>query len=126
MNNPEENKIDESIELNKIDKKSKTPPTESSSIKYDEWLKLGESIGDVITSKWNSQKKPGKVYVKNRRFHHGEVGTAMGIADAFKDSNPGITGLKSGIGKSLVKDDIADKDKWFTFRKKEEDKDEEK
>jgi len=50
----------------------------------------------------------------------------MGIADAFKDSNPGITGLISGIGKSLVKDDIADKDKWFTFRKKEEDKDEEK
>lgn len=126
MDNPEESKIDISIELNKIDKKSKTPSTESSSIKYDKWLKLGESIGDIITSKWNSQKKPGKVYVKNRRFHHGEVGTAMGIADAFKDSNPGITGLISGIGKSLVKDDVADKDKWFTFRKKEEDKDEEK
>ena len=60
------------------------------------------------------------MYIKNRRVHHGEVGTSMGIADTFKDFSPEITGIISGIGKGLVKDDIADKDKWFTFKKKEE------
>ncbi len=93
----------------------------SSSANYDKYVKLGESIGETITSKWNSQKKPGKVYIKNRRVHHGEVGTSMGIADYFKDSSPLISGILSGIGKGLVKDDIADKDKWFSFKKKEDD-----
>lgn len=93
----------------------------TSSSNYEKSVNLGELIGDAITSKWNSQKKPGKVYIKNRRVHHGEVGTSMGIADAFKDSSPVITGIISGIGKGLVKDDIADKDKWFSFKKKEDD-----
>ena len=44
----------------------------------------------------------------------------MGIADAFKESDPIISGILSGIGKGLVKDDIADKHKWFTFKKKED------
>ena len=48
----------------------------------------------------------------------------MGIADAFKDSNPVITGIISGIGRRLIEDDIADKDKWFTFKKKEQEEDE--
>ncbi len=91
-----------------------------SSPTYEKSVKLGEFIGNALTSNWNSQKKPGKVYVKNRRIHHGEVGTSMGIADAFKDLSPAITGIISGIGKGLVKDDIADKHKWFTFKKKEE------
>ena len=115
MNNKKNLKNDKSVDDNKIDKLSS-----SSSSRYEISLKLGESIGDAITSKWNSQKKPGKVYVKNRRVHHGEVGTSMGVADVFKDSNPDITGIISGIGRSLIKDDIADKDKWFTFKKKED------
>ena len=97
----------------------KTSSTSSSN--YEKSVKIGESIGDLITSKWNSQKKPGKVYIKNRRVHHGEIGTSMGIVDAFKDSDPIISGILSGIGKGLVKDDIADKDKWFSFKKKEDD-----
>jgi len=109
---------DKSLE-DKDDVKSLSTPLSN----YEKSVKLGESIGDAITSKWNSQKKPGKVYIKNRRVHHGEVGTTMGIADAFKDYSPIISGILSGIGKGLVKDDIADKDKWFTFKKK---KDEEK
>jgi len=44
----------------------------------------------------------------------------MGISEAFKNSDPTITGIISGIGKGLIKDDIADKEKWFTFKKKEE------
>ena len=97
---------------------AKTSATSPSN--YEKSVKIGEFIGDLITSKWNSQKKPGKVYIKNRRIHHGEVGTSMGIADAFKESEPIISGILSGIEKGLVKDDIADKHKWFTFKKKED------
>lgn len=100
--------------------KNNVKTSSTSSSNYEKSVKIGESIGDLITSKWNSQKKPGKVYIKNRRIHHGEVGTSMGIADAFKDSDPIISGILSGIGKGLVKDDIADKHKWFTFKKKED------
>lgn len=117
MNKQKDFNKDKSVE-NKDDVKSSSS---SSSSNYDKYVKLGESIGDVITSKWNSQEKPGKVYIKNRRVHHGEVGTSMGIADAFKDSSPLISGILSGIGKGLVKDGIADKDKWFSFKKKEDD-----
>jgi hypothetical protein len=98
----------------------KSPSTSPSD--YEKYVTLGESIGDVITSKWNSQKTPGKVYIKNRRVHHAEVGTSMGIADTFKEFSSEITGIISSIGKSLVKDDIADKDKWFTFKKKKKTK----
>ena len=97
---------------------AKTSATSPSN--YEKSVKIGEFIGDLITSKWNSQKKPGKVYIKNRRVHHGEVGTSMGIAEAFKESDPIISGILSGIGKGLIKDDIADKHKWFTFKKKED------
>lgn len=117
MNKQKDFNKDKSLE-NKGDVKSLSS---SSSANYDKYVKLGESIGETITSKWNSQKKPGKVYIKNRRVHHGEVGTSMGIADSFKDSSPLISGILSGIGKGLVKDDIADKDKWFSFKKKEDD-----
>jgi hypothetical protein len=106
--------------------KNKDESTSPSDLTYEKSVKIGESIGDVITSKWNSQKEPGKVYVKNRRVHHGEVGTTMGISEAFKDSDPTITGIISGIGKGLIKDDIADKEKWFTFKKKEEEESGEK
>lgn len=121
MNKQKDLNKDKSLEDTNEIKSSST-----SSSDYERYVRLGESIGDVITSKWNSQKKPGKVYIKNRRVHHGEVGTSMGIADTFKDASPEITGIISGIGKGLVKDDIADKEKWFTFKKKEEEEEEKK
>lgn len=53
---------------------------------------IGESIGDLnITVEF--QKKPGKLYIKNRRVHHGEVGMSMGITEAFKESDPIISGI---------------------------------
>ena len=115
MNKRKDLNNDKSLEDKDNVKTSSTP-----SSNFEKSVKIGESIGDLITSKWNSQKKPGKVYIKNRRVHHGEIGTSMGIADAFKDSDPIISGILSGIGKGLVKDDIADKHKWFTFKKKED------
>ena len=79
----------------------------------------GRNIANIITYFWNSQKKPGKVYISNRRVHHGEVGSLLGLSNLFKKSQPTPTGILSGLGEGLVKDDYADRDEWFTFKKKE-------
>jgi hypothetical protein len=93
----------------------------SSSSKYEEAFKTGSSIAKLIASKWNSQEKPGKVYVANRRVHHGMIGSAMRLSKYFKTSEPTITGVLSGIGDGLAKDDYADKKEWFKFKKKDDD-----
>ena len=72
MNKQKDLNKDKSLEDTNEIKSSST-----SSSDYERYVRLGESIGDVITSKWNSQKKPGKVYIKNRRVHHGEVGAIV-------------------------------------------------
>jgi hypothetical protein len=73
----------------------------------------------LITSYWNSQEKPRKVYIFNRRVHHGEVG--LGLSNLFKKSQPIPTGILSGLGEGLAKDDYADRDEWFKFEKKPDD-----
>lgn len=99
--------------------KNKNKDNDGSS-KYKDAFKTGSSIAGTITSKWNSQEKPGKVYVANRRVHHGGIGSAMKLSKHFKKSEPTVTGVVSGIGEGLAKDDYADKKEWFKFRKKED------
>jgi len=48
--------------------------------------------------------------VGNRRVHHGAVGSIMNLSNAFKKDEPTVTGIISGIGEGLVKDDYKDKD----------------
>ena len=38
----------------------------------------------------------------------------------LKKTEPTVTGIISGIGEGLVKDDYKDKDEWFKFNKKED------
>jgi hypothetical protein len=97
---------------------------DDSSSEYKIAVETGASIAKILTSKWNSQKKPGKVYVGNRRVHHGAVGSIMNLSNAFKKDEPTVTGIISGIGEGLVKDDYKDKDEWFKFNKKEDEADE--
>ncbi len=87
---------------------------------YDEAVRAGSSIGKIVTNLWNSQKKPGKAFVFNRRVHHGEIGILLGLSNLFKKSRPGTAGVLSGLGEVLSQDDIADKDEWFKFKKKED------
>jgi hypothetical protein len=89
---------------------------------YDDGLRTGSSIGKFITNIWNSQKNPGKAYVLNRRVHHGEVGILLGLSNLIKKSRPATAGVFSGLGEALAQDDIADKEEWFSFKKKEETK----
>ena len=88
-------------------------------VSYDEALRTGSSIGKLITNIWNSQKNPGKAYLLNRRVHHGEVGILLGLSNLIKKSRPATAGVFSGLGEALVQDDIADKEEWFRFKKKE-------
>jgi hypothetical protein len=44
----------------------------------------------------------------------------MKLSKFFKKSEPTATGIVSGIGEVLAKDDYADKKEWFKFKKKDE------
>ena len=83
-----------------------------------EAFQIGLLIAKLITCYWNSQKNPGKAYIFNRRVHHGEIGSLLGLSNLFKKSQPVPTGLLSGIGEGLTKDDYNDMKEWFTFKKR--------
>jgi ferritin-like metal-binding protein YciE len=83
-------------------------------------FRLGSAIGDILTSYWNSKENPSKVYIFNRRVHHGGIGALLGLASLYKNQ-PVITGILSGLGTRLAKDDYKDSKEWFSFKKKEDD-----
>jgi ferritin-like metal-binding protein YciE len=83
-------------------------------------FRLGSAIGDVLTSYWNSKENPSKVYIFNRRVHHGGIGALLGLSSLYRNQ-PIITGILSGLGARLAKDDYKDSKEWFSFKKKEDD-----
>jgi len=89
----------------------------------NESFKVGSAVADMLTSYWNSQDNPSKVYLLNRRVHHGAIGALLGLSSVYK-KNPLVTGILSGLGAGLQKDDYKDSKEWFLFRKKEDDKEE--
>ena len=82
-----------------------------------ESFNLGSAVGDMLTSYWNSKENPSKVYLFNRRVHHGTIGALLGLSTLYKD-NPMITGILSGLGSGLQKDDYNDFKEWFLFKKR--------
>src|ERR671911_1851559 len=88
---------------------------------HPESFKLGSAVADMLTSYWNSQKSPSKVYVFNRRVHHGAIGALLGLSSTLYKNNPIVTGILSGLGTGLQKDDYNDPKEWFLFKKKEDD-----
>src|SRR5215210_1242987 len=88
---------------------------------HPESFKLGCAVADMLTSYWNSQKSPSKVYVFNRRVHHGAIGALLGLSSTLYKNNPIVTGILSGLGTGLQKDDYNDSKEWFLFKKKEDD-----
>ena len=88
---------------------------------HNESFKLGSAVADMLTSYWNAQENPSKVYLFNRRVHHGTIGALLGLSSLYK-KNPIVTGILSGLGAGLQKDDSKDSKEWFLFRKKEDEK----
>ena len=80
---------------------------------------VGSAVADMLTSSWNSKENPSKVYLLNRRVHHGTIGALLGLSSLYK-KNPLITGILSGLGAGLKKDDSKDSKEWFLFRKRED------
>src|SRR5215213_4880021 len=105
-------KSSESKMLNEIGKNNEN---------HNESFKLGSAVADMLTSYWNSQENPSKVYLFNRRVHHGTIGALLGLSSIYK-KNPIVTGILSGLGAGLLKDDSKDSKEWFLFRKKEDEK----
>jgi hypothetical protein len=48
--------------------------------KNNDAYQTGLDIANIISYFWNSQKNPGKVYISNRRIHHGEIGSLLGLS----------------------------------------------
>jgi ferritin-like metal-binding protein YciE len=82
-----------------------------------ESFNLGYAVADMLTSYWSSKENPSKVYLFNRRVHHGTIGALLGLSNLYKD-NPMITGILSGLGSGLQKDDYNDFKDWFLFKKR--------
>ena len=87
---------------------------------HHEYFNLGSTVADMLTSYWNSKENPSKVYIFNRRVHHGAIGALLGFSGWYKN-NPMITDILSGFGAGLQKDDYNDFKEWFLFKKKEND-----
>ena len=104
-------KSSESIMLNWIG--------ENNNDNHNESFKVGSAVADMLTSYWNSQKNPSKVYLFNRRVHHGAIGALLGLSSIYK-KNPLVTDILAGLGAGLQKDDSKDSKEWFLFRKKED------
>ena len=86
---------------------------------HREPFQIGSAIADILTSYWNSKQNPSKVYIFNRRVHHGAIGALLGLSALYK-KQPMITGILSGLGAGLAKDDYNDVKEWFLFKKKED------
>ena len=63
------------------------------------------------------RRNQSKVHIFNRRIHHGEIGTLLGLSNLCT-KYPIPAGILAGIGSGLVKDDHDDMKEWFTFKKK--------
>jgi ferritin-like metal-binding protein YciE len=82
-------------------------------------FQIGSTVASILTSYWNSKQNPSKVYIFNRRVHHGAIGALLGLSALYKNQ-PMITGILSGLGAGLAKDDYNDVKEWFLFKKRED------
>lgn len=75
---------------------------------------LAQGLQDAlsITSKWNSQPNPPKVYISGYRIHHGLVGSLVAIYGLLTENQYAI-----GVGAGLAIDDISDMPHWLDFEK---------
>ena len=97
--------------------KKEEPLKKAVNLDKDEPFQIGVTLAKLLTSSWNSQQNPSKVHIFNRRIHHGEIGTLLGLSNLCT-KYPIPAGILAGIGSGLVKDDHDDMKEWFTFKKK--------
>jgi hypothetical protein len=75
-------------------------------------LEMGLQDSLSVTSKWNSQLNPPKVYIGGYRIHHGLVGSLIAVYGLLTENKYAI-----GFGAGLAVDDIADMPHWLDFER---------
>ncbi|HJU59423.1 MAG TPA: hypothetical protein VJ583_06715 [Nitrososphaeraceae archaeon] len=60
---------------------------ENNNDEHDESFKIGSAVADMLTSYWNSQGNTSKVYLFNRRVHHGAIGALLGLSSLYKKNS---------------------------------------
>jgi hypothetical protein len=102
--------------VKKADNQNKAKGRNDDNKKFRIWpenkVKNGESIAKIMTEIWNSQKKPGKVYVRGYRVHHGAIGFIGALACKYFDKPTAY-----GFFKHLMDDDRNDWHEWFSGEK---------
>jgi hypothetical protein len=94
--------------IRKSARKTATRKDDNAFEKNNEAFQAGLSIAKLLTSYWNSQRNPAKAYIFNRRVHHGEIGSLLGVSNLFNKSQPLPSGILSGLGEGLAKNDYGD------------------
>jgi len=97
--------------------KKEEPLKKTVNLDEEQPFQIGVTIAKLLTLSWNSQENPSKVHIFNRRIHHGEIGTLLGLSNLCT-KYPIPAGILAGIGSGLIKDDHDDMKEWFTFKKK--------
>ena len=92
-------------------------------------LIVGLTVAEVMAKYWSNRYKTNskresrpsnKVFLFNRRLHHGQIGLLLTLPLLFRGGSVPAA-IFTGIGIGLAKDDYADFREWFHFRKKGED-----
>ena len=78
---------------------------------------VGFAITEITMNYWK-KKYPSKVYLFERRIHHGELGVILLSILSLGKIPPILSSFVIGCGLSLIRDDLHDKSKWFKFQKK--------
>ncbi|MDX1371445.1 MAG: hypothetical protein R3321_03205 [Nitrososphaeraceae archaeon] len=79
---------------------------------------IGFIIAEILTHYWKKNNLK-EVYIFNRRIHHGEIGILLLTLLLSRGLSPSLLSTFTGLGIGLIKDDIKDISKWFTFKEKE-------
>jgi hypothetical protein len=101
-------KPEANIMLRRIQNGNKAPPQPKSDTQPEKDIEFGEDIAKILTSLWNSQDKPRKIYVKGYRIHHGAIGFIGALACTFLRKPTAY-----GFFKHLADDDKHDAKEWF-------------
>jgi hypothetical protein len=78
---------------------------------------VGLAVSQITIRYWK-KKYPSKVYLFERRIHHGEIGILLLCIISMGKISPMLSSFVIGCGLGLMKDDLQDRSKWFKFQKK--------
>jgi hypothetical protein len=77
---------------------------------------IGFAASEIITYYWKKNSS-SKVYLFNRRIHHGEIGIMLLCILSMGKLSPLLTLFIIGCSLGFISDDMKDLKKWFNFHK---------